>query len=1020
MVSGNTTQALKEQLLTHSVHFQLPAQAIGGDSRRSSKASAAPDGPRQGPRPTRDNSRGQSIDMRDDRVRSESAGRCREVGPGGYSERSPTRRRGAKSPGPSSPWRGDNPWLNSSRPRHRPTVFVPFGGAAGEALTFPHAPDCAHCAQLLLPAEMRWGTGLCDACYEQVDKTCKSCRNELHAQELRWNSGLCNTCYDVCEKRCQFCTNWLEFRQMHWRTGLCDSCYDGAEKTCQLCQGWLQHDQLHWASGLCDGCYDSCDKKCRICKVKLKRGILRWGTGLCDGCYDSCQKTCRICSELLDKDQLHYQSGLCDGCYDTSEKSCKMCSGNLRLGELHWHSGLCDGCYDNSNKFCTMCTTSLQLEELQWDSGLCDPCYDKCEKTCKKCEAFLVVDEMKWNSGLCNLCYNRADKTCVICKGKIETGQLHWDSGFCDTCYDDQQKDCSLCNARLQFGDLRYGTGLCDMCYDEVEKSCRMCNIKLQFRSLRWGTGMCDICYNKCDKNCGMCGTNLTLGNLRYGTGICDPCYDSTEKQCRHCNTILAVGDRRYATGLCNECYDKSKKAARQKMQDHDGGLEPCVWAAILAQLVFYMAPALLQPCLFLQISATSINADAAPSIYAMVLTCASVAGMTAPVPLGLWAEAKGEREVYVGSTIIAAVSGVAISFVSFPPAFAGAWGVLNMPPAIRGVRAVFFSKHVPPEELSRAGQLASAAGLLGSVVGPIVSTCIQKVFRSLGWTVNGILATSSHVACALYMLAKMPAPVERRKKELARGDSTRGCFGGCCPSRTTVSSSGDEETQGLCEACNASLNEEERRYRSALCNVCYDSYGGVGFKRFKWRVLMSFCAVAGLLELSLNASILGTFQPIAIRKLGWGSTEIAAMNFASALLSVIVSLVSAQLRLEEGFQVSVAAGMYCASGIFFTCPPLATWKMLVGLVLGLKAQILFMAPFTSIFSRLIGRTRVTNRLTIALCLAPAIGGVVGTMLAPIFFRFTVDTWLFPLSTLPACASFAAIVMRVKRLDGSL
>lgn len=474
------------------------------------------------------------------------------------------------------------------------------------------------------------------------------------------------------------------------------------------------------------------------------------------------------------------------------------------------------------------------------------------------------------------------------------------------------------------------------------------------------------------------------------------------------------------APGLCNECYDKSKRAAKLRAQNPSEGLEPCVWAAIVAQLVFYMAPALLQPCLFLQISHFSNNVDAAPGIYAGVLTCASVAGMVAPVPLGLWAEGKGERQVYIGITVIASLAGVAIAFVSFPPAFAGAWGVLNMPPAIRGVRAVFFSKHVPPEELSRAGQLASAAGLLGSVVGPIVSTAVQNLFSSLGWAVNGILATSSHAACALFMLVKMPAPEVKKtsRKDAMRGETTTRCFG-CCPS-TSGSWSVEEETHGQCEACNRVLNDEEKRYRSALCNVCYDSYGGVGFKRFKWRVLMSFCAVAGLLELSLNATILGTFQPIAIRKFGWGSTEIAAMNFASALLSVFVSLASAQLRLEEGFQVTVAAGMYCASGIFFSCPPLSTWRLLVGLILGLKAQILFMAPFTSIFSRLIGRTRVTNRLTIGLCLAPAIGGVLGTMLAPIFFRFTVNTWLFPMATIPACCSFLAVLWFVKRLDGSL
>lgn len=989
-------ETLKEKLLPDMV--QLPPSLFldGGDSRRNSHVSfhesdsrmGSKESSRRAPRPSRDLSRG--------RIRTESGeGRfLKDVGPGGYwgnSYRSKSPHR--LSPGPSSPWRGDNPWLNSCRPRNRPTMFTPFGGAAGEFASFPHAPDCAHCARLLAPSEMRWGTGLCDSCYEVVEKMCKICRNLLDGPQLRWGSGLCNSCYDVCEKTCQFCENNLEFSQMHWRTGLCDNCYDDAEKQCQLCDTRLQYNQLHWASGLCDPCYDSCDKACRICHSKLPRGNLRWGTGLCDHCYDQSQKTCRICEVHLDKTQLRYQSGLCDGCYDKCEKSCTICKVKLGLSELHWRS------------------------------GLCDECYDSCEKTCKKCEANLPAEQLHWGSGLCDSCYNSIDKICMLCRGKIQTGQLHWDSGICDSCYDTETKACSLCDTRLQLGHLRWGTGLCDFCYNGVEKSCRKCSIKLHFRSLRWGTGMCDACYNRCDKSCKKCDALLTLGNLRYGTGICDPCYDATERHCRKCDATMEFGQRRWATGICNQCYDKAKKAEKERKPGEEG-LLPGVWAAIAAQCIFYMAPALLQPCLFLQISAHT-EADTAPSMYAMVLTTASIAGMIAPVPLGLWAEDRGEREVYVGITIAAALAGVVISVINEPISFAIAWGVLNTPPAIRGVRAVLFSKFVPPEELSRAGQLASAAGLLGSVVGPIVSTLIQSFFHRNGFAVNSLLATASHVGCALFIMLKFP-----QEETPKRRDDACGCL--CAwrkkkqvvPIRKTGSRSNAikqptySEEDHICEECGNHLNVEEKRYRSALCNVCYDSYGGVGFKRFKWYILMSFCAVAGLLELSQNAAILGTFQPIAVRHFGWGSNEIAVVNFVSALLSVIVSLVSAQLRLPEAIQVSAAAALYCVGGLAFTCPPIQEWKCILGLVLGLKAQILFMAPFTSIFSRLIGRTRVTNRLTIALCLAPAIGGLVGTVLAPVFFRIS-NTWFFPTAMAPAIFAFVGVLFGVSRMDGS-
>ena len=56
-----------------------------------------------------------------------------------------------------------------------------------------------------------------------------------------------------------------------------------------------------------------------------------------------------------------------------------------------------------------------------------------------------------------------------------------------------------------------------------------------------------------------------------------------------------------------------------------------------------------------------------------------------------------------------------------------------------------------------------------------------------------------------------------------------------------------------------------------------------MNFERYKWFVLLCFCTMAGLLELSMNAGVLATFQPIAVTQLGWGSTEIAYVNVISA-----------------------------------------------------------------------------------------------------------------------------------------
>jgi hypothetical protein len=59
------------------------------------------------------------------------------------------------------------------------------------------------------------------------------------------------------------------------------------------------------------------------------------------------------------------------------------------------------------------------------------------------------------------------------------------------------------------------------------------------------------------------------------------------------------------------------------------------------------------------------------------------------------------------------------------------------------------------------------------------------------------------------------------------------------------------------------------------------------------------------------------------------------------------------------------------------------------------------MAPFTSIFSQLIGGQRVTNVLTTLFCLAPLVGAALGTVVAPLCLQLT-DSFLSPLVALPA------------------
>jgi len=60
----------------------------------------------------------------------------------------------------------------------------------------------------------------------------------------------------------------------------------------------------------------------------------------------------------------------------------------------------------------------------------------------------------------------------------------------------------------------------------------------------------------------------------------------------------------------------------------------------------------------------------------------------------------------------------VGLSLAPSAGAFAAGWALLSVPISLRGVRAVYFAKRVPAAELSRVGQLASAAGLVGALAG--------------------------------------------------------------------------------------------------------------------------------------------------------------------------------------------------------------------------------------------------------------------------------------------------------------
>ena len=590
---------------------------------------------------------------------------------------------------------------------------------------------------------------------------------------------------------------------------------------------------------------------------------------------------------------------------------------------------------------------------------------------------------------------------CVHCRSTLREAEARWGTGLCDECYTRVDKVCGLCDSLIPKRQLRWGSAMCDTCYDLCAKVCEGCKRTIPPPQLRWGSGLCDGCYDSaCGRICQKCGKQMRPSGRLWGSIHCETCSAGPAVACVRCARTLELHQIEVGLAFCAECYHETKPRITP-------GLSAGVRVAIGSQLIFYLAPAMLLPSLYLRVALNvgGLGEDAndaaalggggdADAAFAAVLTASSVMSMLAPLPLGLWATHRGEREVYLGVTVVAAAAAVGLAYVEDTVSFALCWGLLSAPPSMRGVRAAYFARTVAPDELSRAGQLASALGLVGSVVGPLVAAADRSLFfghLSGSWWAASMLAAASHLACAIALGAWLPAMAP------APDD------GSAVTLRRSFSGTKVAEAVALCERCDRPMEAHEAKWGTSLCNDCYNDW----FKHYKRRLLLGFCLVAGLLEVSVNAGVIATFQPLAVGRFGWGEAQIAWVNTAAATLSVALSVTMAQLNFPARVQAAAAAALYLGAVGLYAAPPLTEWRLVAGLMLGLKAQILFMAPFTAAFSRLIGGTRVTNTLTAALCSAPLVGASLGTAAAPLFLA-AADT---PLSLLVALPSVVAICL---------
>lgn len=334
---------------------------------------------------------------------------------------------------------------------------------------------------------------------------------------------------------------------------------------------------------------------------------------------------------------------------------------------------------------------------------------------------------------------------------------------------------------------------------------CLHCKNDLKPVEARWGTGLCDACYSKCERECTSCGNELALQQLHWTSGLCDECYDKRTKECIKCHARLSYQRLLSSSVECEGCStpiqaspDDTLLLARSprmltrtssRIHSFDTGVK----VAIASQFIFYLAPTMLLPSLYIEIeSSEALSSHSAAASYSFVLMTCTVVAMAAPVPLGAWAEKRGEREVYAGVTLVATLAGLLLAYSPNVYVFALSWGLLSAPVALRGVRYAYFARCVNPDDLSAAGMLSSAAGLLGSLLGPV---CAALAHNSFFWA--AITASAAHAICALGLASWLPSRSMDRRRD----------------------HDGGEAKEQVCEKCGARLTEIEKPYGTHLCN---------------------------------------------------------------------------------------------------------------------------------------------------------------------------------------------------------
>jgi len=643
------------------------------------------------------------------------------------------------------------------------------------------------------------------------------------------------------------------------------------------------------------------------------------------------QHCCR-CEAILGPREVFCGTELCNDCYDLCPKHCRMCGGNIPWKQLRYASGLCGTCHHFSKKECRVCDKMIMNEDLNWRVNMCHKCYSECPKQCATCSTPFAEDRLWWNSNLCENCWEHDDH-CKACECILDHNEKHWDSNLCNACYNQMPKACSKCNQPVAISDLFWQTGLCNSCYDESEV-CKQCKNPLRNRRQQkiWETNLCDACYK--GKRCRSCGSKLGVKHLKWETELCDVCWE--------------------------------KQAAPQQAPTSKSPYSGGVAVVIASQFVFYMVQEMIRPLIYLHILGVDSYGEA-PKAYAFVMALSSTIGTLAPMCAGVLAEQCGPRAVYSSVCIGGVLAN--LLFLNEPPltVFALCWAGLTMPAsAVRGIRAAFFAKHVDQIHLVKVGNHASNAGILGGFSGPLLAAALS--YTDFPFQIAAVICGLVMGVTALLIIVFLPA--EQRKERVTTTAANGSTILAPCSKSIR------------CTQCLAESTSSEK----GLCERCYDHFGGAG-TNFWWysTYIMILCwAFVVFLEISLNAGVVVSFQPVVVEHFKWRNSSIALVNTAGALLGFCVLTLLIQWNPRETVQATVAAACYLFAVMCFMLPPLAQWRLIAGVMVAAAAQLMLYPALEAMFAHKLGKLRVTNRRAVVFSLAGPVGTALGTAMAPL------------------------------------